>query len=101
MIDTAAPAFQQVVFRAVDWLLRLLDDPDVDAQSFSDWFLNPPLYGYGHLEGTGTLYTAAYAPAEGSFVHRWPGQDWLRQLDDFAEGERTVSLPAIPYHAAG
>jgi len=101
VVEAQDPTFVASTLEREWWLLRLLDDPDVDAQSFSDWFLNPPLYSYGHLEGTGSLYTAAYAPAEGSFVHRWPGQDWLQQLDDFAEGQQTVSFPAIPYHAAG
>lgn len=32
------------------WLIRLLDDPDVDARAFSDAFLAPPLYSYAHAE---------------------------------------------------
>jgi predicted choloylglycine hydrolase len=101
IVEVQDPTFVASTLEREWWLLRLLDDPDVDAQRFSDWFLTPPLYSYGHIEGTGTVYTAAYGPADGSIVHRWPGQDWLQQLDNFTEGERAVSFPAPTYPAIG
>src|SRR4029077_1410119 len=44
------------------WMIRLLVDPDVDAEAFSDAFLAPPLYSSAHAEGVGTVFTAAYDP---------------------------------------
>ena len=79
------------------WLLRLLDDPEVDMATFSDWFLTPPLYSYAHADGAGTVFTAAYAPSTGEMTHRWQGQDWVQRLDDFAEGERDVLYPSPVY----
>ncbi|HSH34007.1 MAG TPA: C45 family peptidase, partial [Actinomycetota bacterium] len=76
------------------WLLRLLDDPDVDAAIFSDRFLQAPLYSFGHAEGVGTVYTAEYVPNAGTVRHRWPDQDWVQSLERFDEGERAVTFPA-------
>jgi predicted choloylglycine hydrolase len=92
VVEARDPAFVASTLEREWWLLRLLDDPDVDAKRFSEWFLTAPLYSYGYADGTGTVYTAAYGPAEGSIVHRWPGQDWFQSLDDFTEGERAVSF---------
>lgn len=81
------------------WLLRLLDDPDVDGQRFSDWFLSAPLYSYAHPERVGTVYTASYEPRAGVVTHRWPGQDWVQTLDAFEEDERIstfVDLDVVP-----
>ena len=76
------------------WLLRLLDDPDVDAAIFSDRFLQAPLYSFGHAEGVGTVYTAEYVPNAGTVRHRWHDQDWVQSLERFDEGERAVTFPA-------
>jgi hypothetical protein len=35
--------------------------------------LRPPLYNGGLTSGLGTLYTAAYRPAEGRVSYVWPG----------------------------
>ncbi|MEP7059427.1 MAG: C45 family peptidase [Actinomycetota bacterium] len=76
------------------WLLRLLDDPDVDMAIFSNWFLAPPLFSYAHTEGAGTVFTASYAPSTGEMTHRWHGQDWVQWLDTFTEGEREIIYPS-------
>ncbi|MEA2521332.1 MAG: hypothetical protein QOI81_978, partial [Actinomycetota bacterium] len=76
------------------WLLRLLDDPDVDAERFSDWFLAPPLFSYAHPEGAGTVFTASYAPSAAEVTHRWQGQSWVQHLHDFEEGEREIVYQA-------
>ena len=34
-----------------------------------------------YAQGFGTLYTAAYRPAEGRVDYRWPGQSWTRTFD--------------------
>ncbi|MDP9329064.1 MAG: C45 family autoproteolytic acyltransferase/hydrolase [Actinomycetota bacterium] len=75
------------------WLIRLLDDPDVDAKRFSDWFLAEPLYSFAHVEGLGTVYTAAFSPSERSVTYRWPGFDWPLSLETFVEGSYTPTFP--------
>lgn len=95
LVESWDPAFVASTLEREWWLLRLLDDPDVDAARFCDWFLELPLYSVGHAEGVGTVYTAAYAPADGSIRHRWPEhEDWHQRLDDFSVGARTIVLPA-------
>jgi predicted choloylglycine hydrolase len=75
------------------WLIRLLDDPDVDARAFSDAFLAAPLYSFSHAEGVGTVYTAAFEPGASTVTYRWPGHDWPLAIDDFREGEYSPVFP--------
>jgi predicted choloylglycine hydrolase len=46
-----------------------------------DAFLRAPLHSREYAQGFGTLYTAAYRPAEGRVDYRWPGQSWTRTFD--------------------
>jgi predicted choloylglycine hydrolase len=73
-------------------LLRLLEDPATEVDSFADAFLDPPLYSTAYASGFGTLYTAAYRPAEGSMTYRWPQHGWTRSFDSFDEAEHTERL---------
>jgi predicted choloylglycine hydrolase len=57
-------------------------------------FLEPPLYTRDYAGGFGTLYTAAYRPADGAVEYRWPSAGWRQSLDAFEEGARTVVLAA-------
>jgi predicted choloylglycine hydrolase len=82
------------------WLIRLLDDPDVDAKRFSDWFLAEPLYSFAHAEGLGTVYTAAFSQSERSVTYRWPGYDWPLSMDEFVEGSYTPTFPSPLARAA-
>ena len=45
-------------------------------------FTKPPLRVEAYDRGFGTLYTAAYRPAEGSVTYHWPGRSWTRHFDD-------------------
>jgi predicted choloylglycine hydrolase len=73
-------------------VLDLLADPEVDRERFIASFLEPPLHSTEYAGGFGTIYTAAYFPAEGRAEYRWPGADvWEQSLDDFSEGARTVT----------
>src|ERR1700722_7291089 len=56
--------------------------------------LRPPLYATRFHEGFGTLYTAAYQPAEGGVNYHWPGQSWPQSLDGFQAGSVQIQLRA-------
>ncbi len=50
-----------------------------------------PVYGTAFASGFGTIYTAAYFPAEGRAEYRWPGFAWEQSFEEFAEGEPLLS----------
>ncbi|CAM5438216.1 Peptidase C45 OS=Streptomyces fumanus OX=67302 GN=GCM10018772_58110 PE=4 SV=1 [Streptomyces fumanus] len=54
--------------------------------------LKPPLYRPVDEQGSGTLYTAHYRPAEGRVTYYWPGESWQQSFGDFTPGSRTVTL---------
>lgn len=66
-------------------LLTLLDDPQLSSAEFIQSFLAPPVHSTGYSTGMGTLYTAAYFPADGRVEYRWPGHTWPQSFDQFAE----------------
>lgn len=51
-----------------------------------------PLFSTAYDSGFGTLYTAAYRPAEGSVDYRWPSFSWRLAFSPFVEGEHTEVL---------
>ncbi|RBM08957.1 C45 family autoproteolytic acyltransferase/hydolase [Streptomyces sp. PT12] len=64
-------------------------DPDAVVEAL----LRPPLYQTGYEDGLGTLYTAAYRPAEGRVTYHWPGEEpWGQSFGAFAPGSRKVVL---------
>jgi predicted choloylglycine hydrolase len=73
-------------------VLELLDDPELDREGFVDAFLEPPLRSTDYLQGFGTVYTAAYYPAEGRAEYRWPDFTWAQSLDGFEESRRTETF---------
>jgi predicted choloylglycine hydrolase len=75
-------------------MLALLADPATTEDGFLDAFLVPPLHNTAYEDGFGTLYTAAYRPADGSVEYRWPSERWRQSLDRFEEGSRAVRLTA-------
>ena len=50
-----------------------------------------PVYSTAFASGFGTIYTAAYFPAEGRAEYRWPGFAWEQSFEEFAEGEPLLS----------
>ena len=75
-------------------MLGLLADPEMTRERFIAAFLEPPLRSTQYAAGFGTLYTAAYHPAEGRAEFSWPGSSWELSLDDFQEGSRTARIPS-------
>ncbi|RKN35176.1 acyl-coenzyme A--6-aminopenicillanic acid acyl-transferase [Streptomyces hoynatensis] len=58
--------------------------------------LRPPLYESGHAKGYGTLYTAAYRPAEGRVTYHWPGTTWPQSFAAFTPGTHTLTYAPTP-----
>jgi predicted choloylglycine hydrolase len=71
-------------------MLDLIEKGDLAV----DRFLEPPLYSTDYDDGFGTLYTAAYRPADGAVEYRWPGLSWRQSCAAFEEGIRAVRLPS-------
>jgi predicted choloylglycine hydrolase len=73
-------------------ILRLLDDPAVDAPAFTESFLRAPLFSTSYANGFGTLYSAAYRPTEGTVRYIWPTRTWELGFTGFEPGEHTEVL---------
>ena len=74
-------------------VLDLLADEELTPERFVESFLEPPLHNTQYEQGFGTIYTAAYHPAEGRVQYRWPGHEpWELAFDRFTPGSRTVKL---------
>jgi predicted choloylglycine hydrolase len=73
-------------------VLELLADPELSRERFVEAFLEPPLRNTEHLQGFGTIYTAAYYPGEGRAEYRWPGFTWKQSLDRFEETRHTETF---------
>lgn len=92
-------AFNKTVERAA-FLEKLLLKRDTTADTLADAFLQPPLYNRMFKEGFGTLFTAAYNPAEGTVELLWPGENLQQSFEDFSEESRIIYYDAAPAAAA-
>jgi predicted choloylglycine hydrolase len=72
-------------FEREQYVLELLDQPELGRDRFVSAFLEPPLFSRAHANGMGTIYTAAYFPAEGRVEYRWPDRTWEQSFDSFRE----------------
>ncbi|HVI35948.1 MAG TPA: hypothetical protein VM684_06950, partial [Gaiellales bacterium] len=71
---------------------RLLAQPGMTPERLTEAFLREPVYGTRHAQGFGTVYTAAYRPAEAGLELRWPGeQPWRLSCASFRAGSRRIS----------
>ena len=73
-------------------LLDRVVDREIDRDAFVDGFLEPPLHSTGYAHGFGTVYTAAYFPAERRAEYRWPGFIWHQSFADFREETHTETF---------
>ncbi|MCP5236050.1 MAG: hypothetical protein H6945_09980 [Zoogloeaceae bacterium] len=73
-------------------LLLMLQDSELSADELIDAFLRPPIYSNAFDRGFGTLYSAAYWPAEGRATYFWPGSSWPQSFTHFNAGERLVGF---------
>jgi predicted choloylglycine hydrolase len=74
------------------YLVELLREPKVTRDHLLQAFLEAPLYSTAFSSGFGTVYTAAYFPAEGVAEYRWPDFTWTQSFDRFVESERTQTF---------
>lgn len=95
-VESWDPVLAESTVQREWWLLRLLDDPDVDHERFLAAFLVPPLYSLAHDIGRGTVYTAAYDPGEGDITYAWPTFRLPLRFDAFDEGTHPVTYPPSP-----
>lgn len=54
--------------------------------------LRPLLDASRFHEGSGTLYTAEYQPADGAVRYYWPGRTWAQSLDSVEPGCIQIQL---------
>ena len=67
-------------------------DAEDPAEQVVQALLRPPLHKADLTSGLGTLYTAAYRPAEGRVSYHWPGgQRWEQSFGAFRPGRRRVT----------
>ncbi len=71
------------------FLARLVAQPELSTDALLAAFLAAPLYSPSHVTGSGTLYTAAYFPAEGRVELLWPLDRWSESFDGFQELRHT------------
>jgi predicted choloylglycine hydrolase len=69
------------------YVLALLRAPGMTRERLVRAFLEPPVYSTAFPSGFGTIYTAAYFPAEGRAEYRWPDFAWEQSFEEFSEGE--------------
>ena len=81
-------------------LQRLTLHPETQ-EKFVSAFLKPPLYSTSFGAGFGTLYTAAYRPADGRLDLHWPGRDWPMSIAGIAEDVVSVLVPEGRESSAG
>lgn len=77
---------------AVREVTAAVQDLEEPVEQIVQTFLRPPLYNADLTSGLGTLYTAAYRPAEGHVSYNWPGgQRWEQSFAAFQPGRRDVT----------
>lgn len=92
--------FTATVERQRFLLNRLTLHPETQDR-FIRMFLRPPLYSTAFSSGFGTLYTAAYMPADGIMQVWWPQHVWQHGFDDFTAGSQFVLIPETALPDAG
>ena len=80
-------------------VLALLDDPRLTRERFVEAFLEPPLHNTRYAQGFGTIYTAAYFPAEGRVEYRWPGVRWEQSFERFEQSSHIQAFAEQPWAA--
>ena len=75
-------------------LQRLTLHPETQ-EKFVGAFLKPPLYSLAFDRGFGTLYSAAYRPAQKTVEIHWPGAIWAKGFAFFAEDRITIAYPHV------
>ena len=74
------------------YLCDLLDSEDMNAVAFERRFLRKPLYNTRYDRAFGTIYTAAYRPADRSARYLWPALSVEQSIDRFESAELHVRL---------
>ncbi|MGI9288249.1 MAG: C45 family autoproteolytic acyltransferase/hydrolase [Pseudomonadales bacterium] len=73
------------------FLQQSIGNPNAFLPAVKRDFLHAPLYRHHHQHNAGTLYTAAYSPANRHADYLWPDSSWSLSLSDFEEQSLTVT----------
>ena len=75
------------------YLLQRLTLRADTEDAFKAAFLRAPLYSTAFSSGFGTLYTAAYKPADLTLRMLWPGAEWTHSLSNFSNSSLRILVP--------
>ena len=76
-------------------LAALVLDAQLTPEHLAEAFLVPPLYRPLSESLWGTVYTAAYAPQQGTLTLLWPGDHWMLSVYGDVEGEHPREVAAL------
>jgi predicted choloylglycine hydrolase len=78
-----------------EYLASMVSFPLMSTHDLVSAFLRPPLYR-PLIESTwGTVYTAAYEPADGTMTLLWPDDHWAMSVHGTDSGSRPRTVPAL------
>ena len=78
----------------------LVHDPGLTPEALAEAFLVPPIYRPLAESLWGTVYTAAYAPQQGTLTLLWPGDHWMLSVYGDVTGEHPREVNALVPDAA-
>jgi predicted choloylglycine hydrolase len=87
-----APGYTRTVERRAH--LEMLFARRVAPGTLRHAFLDSPLFRTDYAGGFGTLFTAEYAPGDGTLKLIWPRESWDQSLASFTEGKRKIDYAA-------
>ena len=76
-------------------LAPMVDDPLLTPEQLTDAFLIPPIYRPLAESLWGTVYTASYAPQQGTLTLLWPGDHWMLSVYGDVTGEHPREVTAL------
>ena len=91
LVNSEAYAQATATLERERFLFQRLNEPGMSETKLLADFLAPPLHTAVVERNFGTLYTAAYWPAEGAMSLLWPGERLDQSMDSFTEAERPRS----------
>lgn len=76
-------------------LAALVADPSLTPEQLTEAFLSPPLYRPLSDSLWGTVYTAAYAPQQGTLTLLWQDDHWMLGVHGDIEGSHPREVTAL------
>ncbi|MFM8240687.1 MAG: C45 family autoproteolytic acyltransferase/hydrolase [Actinomycetota bacterium] len=76
-------------------LVPLVANGALAPEELAEAFLAPPLYRSPSESLWGTVYTASYAPQQGTLTLLWPGDHWMLSVHGDVTGEHPREVTAL------